>query len=422
MKILIYGLNYAPELIGIGKYTHEMSEWLAARGHQVKVVSSHPHYPEWKVKSEYRNHRYRREQMGDIDVMRCPLYVPERPSGARRLLSYLSFSASSTPAVIGLAARFRPDIVLSIAPSLLLAPAALLASRLCGARAWLHVQDFEIESAFTLNLLSGAPLQRCAEWIERLFLGRFDCISTISPRMIARLANKVSSPQLVEFRNWVDTAVIRPEDRPTPLRAELQVSPQSIVALYSGNMALKQGLETLIDAARLLETKRPDIVFVICGDGPKRDDLMQQSKGLANVRFLDLQPSERMSELLSTADIHLLLQRAEMADLVLPSKLAPMLASGRPILATATPGTQLAAEVDGAGVVVPAHDPPSMVAAITRLADDPALRRRLGDVGRVLAKNRWDKNAILGRLEEKLLAVADRGSIPLPIRSGEPAE
>jgi colanic acid biosynthesis glycosyl transferase WcaI len=408
MKILVYGLNYAPELIGIAKYTQEMCEWLASRGHEIRVISSYPYYPGWRVMKSYKSHRYSRERIGGVDVIRCPLYVPSKPTGWRRLLNHFSFAASSAAVVMWSALKLRPDIVFTIAPSQFIAPAALLAARISGARTWLHVQDFEIDSAFELGILSGDRRRRCAESMEREALVRFDRVSTISPKMMERLAAKGVIPRrIVEFRNWVDTTLIRPQDSAASLRAELAISPQSIVALYSGSMAMKQGLENVIEAARLLTDSMREIVFVICGIGAMRERLIAQSKGLHNVRFLDLRPRERLSELLSMADIHLLPQRAEVEDLVLPSKLAGMLASGRPIIAMAKPGTQLARDVEGAGLIIPAGDPASLVSAVVRLAGDAPLRAQLGQTARGMALSRWDAQAILGRLEQNLIALKD---------------
>jgi colanic acid biosynthesis glycosyl transferase WcaI len=408
MKILVYGLNYAPELIGIGKYTKEMCEWLAARGHDVKVISSYPYYPEWKVIKPYQSSRYSRELIAGVEVIRCPLYVPSEPTGMRRVLHHLSFAGSTAPAVMWLALKFRPDVLFTVAPSQFIIPAALMAARISGARSWLHLQDFEVDSAFELGILSGQGLRRCAERVERATLTRFDRVSTISPKMMERLADKRVAPsRIVEFRNWVDTTVIRPQDRAATLRVELAISPQSIVALYSGSLAMKQGLENVIEAARRLNHSTPEIVFVICGTGAMRERLIEQAKDLDNVRFLDLRPQAGLSELLSMADIHLLPQRAEVEDLVLPSKLAGMLASGRPLIAMAKPRTQLALDVEGAGLVIPAGDPASLVSAVVRLADDAPLRAQLGQVGRGMALSRWDTQAILSRLEQHLIALVD---------------
>lgn len=404
LKILVYGLNYAPELIGIGKYTQEMSEWLASRGHQVKVVTSYPHYPDWKVAKPYTGHRYCSERRNGVDLVRCPIYVPNKPSGSKRLLSHVSFALSSAPAVISAAFSFRPDVIFTVTPSLLTSPAGLIAARLSGARAWLHIQDFEIESAFELGILSGPRLRRFAGGMERRLLARFDRVSTISPKMVEGLRSKGIAPtRAIEFRNWVDTSIVKPQHRMTSFRRELGLGAEHVVALYSGSMAVKQGLDVIIDAARLLASQRPELIFILCGKGPTRNRLMEIAHELPNVRFLDLQPQDRIAELLATADIHLLPQRAEVADLVLPSKLGPILASGRPVIAMANPRTQLAAEVEGAGLIIPADDPAALIEAVVRLADDDSLRARLGASGRAAAEFRWNAQTVLERLEDHLI-------------------
>lgn len=406
MKILVYGINYAPEPIGIGKYTHEMCEWLAGRGHRVKVVTSYPYYPDWKINPSYNNVAYSAEEQHGVGVIRCPLYIPSHPTWKRRLPHYLSFLGSSGPVALWQALTFRPDVVFTIAPSFMVVPAAIAAARLSGARSWLHIQDFEIDAAFQLGITSGSALKTGAEWLERKLLARFDRVSTISAKMLERLvAKRVPRARTIEFRNWVDTSAIRPQGRMGSLRRELGLAPDTLIAMYSGSMALKQGLDTLVDAARLLEQQKPGIAMVLCGNGATRDDLVRRSNGLRNIRFLDLQPAERLSELLSVADIHLLPQRTEVADLVLPSKLGAMLASGRPVVAMAEPGTQLAAEVEGAGLAIPAGDPQALVDALVRLADDPSLRERLGGAARVAAKARWDMQTILGDVERSLHAL-----------------
>ena len=166
------------------------------------------------------------------------------------------------------------------------------------------------------------------------------------------------------------------------------------VALYSGNIARKQGIEVLVEAARLL-AHRTDIVVVICGEGPNRAELEQRAAGLINVQLRDLQPAERMGALLSLADVHLLPQIAGAADLVLPSKLTNMLASGRPVIATTEPGTGLYAEVDGCGLITPPGDAQALAAATAALIDDPALRARMGEAALRRAAARWSKPAII---------------------------
>ena len=156
---------------------------------------------------------------------------------------------------------------------------------------------------------------------------------------------------------------------------------------------------------RSLLQHRPDIAFVICGEGPNRAALAEQAEGLENVQLHDLQPAERMGAMLTMADLHLLPQIAGAADLVLPSKLTNMLASGKPVVATTQPGTGLYAEVDGCGVCVPPGDAQALADAIVALADDAPRRRDLGRAAATRATERWQQQAILARTIKELQAL-----------------
>jgi colanic acid biosynthesis glycosyl transferase WcaI len=186
MRILIYSANFAPEPTGIGKYSGEMAWWLAEHGHEVRVVAAPPYYPTWKVDREYVWPPFRHEQWRGVDVWRAPLWVPKSPTGLTRLLHLISFAITSFPVMIW-QIGWRPDLVLTVAPAFVCAPAGLLTARLCRARAWLHLQDFEVDVAFRMGLLKGKLLQRIVLRIERWVLRRFDTVSTISGRMIERL-------------------------------------------------------------------------------------------------------------------------------------------------------------------------------------------------------------------------------------------
>lgn len=292
------------------------------------------------------------------------------------------------------------------------APAAAAFARLRGARSWLHIQDYEVDAAFDLGLIKGQRLRQWVEAAERWLMRHFDRVSTISGRMVDRvLAKGVEPARVVHFPNWVDISGVAPLHHPSPYRAELGLADDAVVALYSGNMGNKQGLEVLADVARLLKDE-PRIQFVFGGNGSGRADLEQRCAGLPNVRFLDLQPLERLNDWLGLADIHLLPQRADAADLVMPSKLTGMLASGRPVLATAHPQTELGRVVAHdaeCGVVVPPEDPAAMADALRQLVADPARRAALGACGRRYAERELNRDVILARFEAQLKALVAEG-------------
>ncbi len=405
MRILILSMNYAPELVGVGKFSGEMATWLAARGHEVRAVCAPPYYPAWRVGEGYSAWRYRRERLGGVEVRRCPLWVPSRPTGWRRLLHLAGFAAAAAPALLA-QALWRPEVVVVTEPPLACAPLALLCAGLSGAAAWLHVQDLEIEAAFGLGLLPAGLLRRAALGLEGWLLGRFERVSTISEAMRAHLsARGVAAARLVPFPNWVDTQAVRPLTGASPLRSALGIPPGAVVALYSGSMGEKQGLEVVIQAAGLL-LGHPGLLFVLCGQGAARERLEARACGLPNVRFLPLQPAERLGDLLGLADLHLLPQRAGAADLVMPSKLAAMLASGRPVVATAAAGTELERAVAPCGLVVPPGEPARLAEALAGLAGRPQERARLGRVARRLAEERWSKEIVLAEFERRLIECA----------------
>ncbi len=411
MRVQVICINYAPEIISTGVYATGLAEYMAREGVETDVITALPYYPAWKVFDGWRRPfwKARRSENG-ANIVHCPIYVPANPTGPRRILHYVSFAASALPIAIWQGITRRPDVVVMIAPSLIAAPVAWLSARLGGGKAWLHIQDFEVEAAFATGLLKeGSRLGRAAKAFDRWILRRFDRVSSISEPMVARLREKhVPRVRLYEFRNWANLEKVSPLHGPSPLKAELGIT-TPYVALYSGNLANKQGLEVLPDMARALQ-RREDLTIAICGDGPMRAPLMEMCKDLPAIRFFPLQPLDKLSDLLGMADVHLLPQIAGAADLVLPSKLTNMLASGRPVLATTDPDTALGREVIGAGRLVAPGDGAAMAQALEDMLDDPAARAEMGVVARTRALERWDMDAILSRLKNEFDSLSNHAT------------
>jgi colanic acid biosynthesis glycosyl transferase WcaI len=368
-KILIHAINFAPELIGCAKYTTELAQFLERRGHRIEVVTAPPHYPGWFVRQPYRALAYSREMIGAIAVKRCPMLMKTSGGGLWRLLAPLTFAIAAAPMVVWRIMRFRPDVVMCVEPTLFSSPAAMIAAKLVGARTVLHVQDLEVDAAFAVGHIRGGLLRAAAVGLECRLLGGFDRIVTISKKMRAALLAKGLAAAKVEvLRNWIDLDAIKPRSRKcdTVFRAELGIAKERFVVLYAGHVGVKQALDVVLEAARRLAAADNSIHFVIAGDGPMKAVLQQRYGDLANVSYLPLQPAERLDELLSLADLHVLPQHQGAADLVLPSKLGGMLASGRLIVATVEPNTELFELLAKTALLTPAGDAAALAEGILR--------------------------------------------------------
>jgi colanic acid biosynthesis glycosyl transferase WcaI len=412
MKILIHGINYAPEIIGTGKYTGELGRWLAARGHEVRVVTAPPYYPAWRVGEGYSAGKYRRESIAGVDVWRCPLWVPEKPSGLKRLLHLASFATSSFPIMLR-QSLWRPDVVMLIEPPLLGAPAAWLTARVCGARRWMHIQDFELDAATGLGLMDTRRVRRAVYGLERLLLRGAQRVSTITEAMRRRVVEKgVREERTRLLPNWSDVEFVRPMGRDDEVRREFGAGPDDVLVLYAGNMGEKQGLDLILDAADELK-HRGYIKFAMVGTGATRQRLEEAAvrRGLTNVRFFPAQPLERLPLTLAAGDIHLVVQRREAADLVMPSKLTNILAAGKPSVATADPGTTLHDVLNDhdCGITTTPGNVLELVAGVIALAQDATMRERLGHSARRYAENHLDKNTILSEFEADLRQLAKAG-------------
>lgn len=424
MRILITSGNFAPEKTGIGKYTGEMAAWLAERGHQVEVITGFPYYPEWRLDARYPRVSYRTEQDGKVCVHRVPHYIPSDGvvNTKRRMLVDLTMFISSLVPWVKLACdrKRRPDVIIAVCPPLFSGIWPWLFSTLFR-RPWVyHIQDFQVDAAVQLGMIKQGWIGRLLFGLENGLLRAATRVSSITRAMCNRaVAKGVSAQNVVLLPNWSDTSNIYPSDRLTPFRKELGLREDQFVIMYAGAMGRKQGLELVLDAARSL-LDEPRFAFVMIGSGSDAEQLKAEAegRGLVNMRFLPLQPKERFNEVLATGDLHLVVQKGNAADLVMPSKLTNILAAGRASLVTATPGTQLweATQGAGTGLAVVPEDEPAFSAAVQALAGNPAKLRSMGEKARAYAED----NLMLDRILERFEAQLQEWTTPQP-QSGRAA-
>lgn len=398
MKILVYGINYSPELTGIGKYTGEMVEWMAREGHEVRVITAPPYYPQWKVGERYSSWRYRREE-GDATVWRCPLYVPAQPSTLKRLLHLGSFALSSFFPLLA-QRRWKPDRIIGVVPTLFCTPGMRLLAKLSGARTLLHIQDYEVDAMLGLGLAGKGKrgkVARLATAFERSGLHHVDNVSTISRSMMNKAQEKgVAAEKIIFFPNWSEVARFRDvcDDDVRTLRAQLELPLDRKIILYSGNIGEKQGLENVIAAAEQLRELPLMFAIVGQGGGKARLEKMARERGLKNIKFFPLQPYAALPALLKMGDCHLVVQKRGAADAVLPSKLTNILAVGGNAVITAEAQTELGQLCDSYPGIAVCVEPESVDALVSGITQALAMPEN-NTVARDYAERTLDKESVL---------------------------
>ena len=400
MKILVYGINYSPELTGIGKYTGEMVEWMARQGHDVRVITAPPYYPEWKVGEPYSAWRWRREE-GVATVWRCPLYVPKTPTTLKRLIHLGSFALSSFFPLMA-QRRWKPDRIIGVVPTLFCTPGMRLLAKLSGARTVLHIQDYEVDAMLGLGMAGkgkGGRVARLASAFERSGLLNVDNVSTISRSMMNKAQEKgVPAERVIFFPNWSEVARFRDvtDADALQLRQQLGLPADKKIILYSGNIGEKQGLESVIDAADRLREQPWLFVIVGQGGGKARLEKMARERGLSNVIFHPLQSYDALPALLKLADCHLVIQKRGAADAVLPSKLTNILAVGGNAVITAERHTELGQLCDTCPGIAVCVEPESVDALIDGIGQ-ALLMPKSNTVAREYAERTLEKENVLSQ-------------------------
>ncbi|OUC12552.1 MAG: glycosyl transferase [Alkalinema sp. CACIAM 70d] len=400
MRILIYAYNYHPEPIGIAPLMTELAEGLVKRGHQVRVITGMPNYPQRKIYEGYRNKLYMTEERNGVTIQRSYIWVKPRPNLIDRILLDGSFVLTSfLQALRG----WRPDVILSTVPPLPVCVPATVLGWIYNAPVVLNVQDILPEAAVHLGLLRNQPLIKVLEKLEKFAYRSAHTISVIADGFIDNLVGKgVPADKIVCIPNWVDTQFIRPLSKTNNAFRQAQGLENKFVVMYSGNIALTQGLETVIQAAAQLK-HQTDIAFVIVGESKAIAKLQELCNhyGTDNVKLLPFQPREKLPEMLSAADVGLIVQKRNVVSFNMPSKTQVLLASGRAVVAS-VPSTGSAAkaiEKSHGGVVVEPENAEALANTLLQLYQNPQLVETLGLQGRQFALERYSFEQALNQYE-----------------------
>ncbi|MFI9075541.1 glycosyltransferase [Streptomyces sioyaensis] len=399
--------NYAPEHTGIGPYSTQIAEHLAASGADTHVLAGMPHYPAWRVAEGYRGQWRMRERRGGVTVHRRRHTVPPRQTALRRAVFEASILAHG---VVAPPRGVRPEVVLSQMPTL---AGGVLGGRLARRAGVPHVvvvQDLMGAAAAQSGIQGGGRAAAVAGALEARILRAADVVGVVHESFVDRVtAMGVPRARVHVVPNW--THVKGPSGDRAETRARLGWQGDETVVLHAGNMGLKQGLEVLVEAARLADQEAAPVRFVLMGDGNQRAHLQQLAAGSCALTFLPPAGAEEFPEVLAAADVLAVTQKASVLDMSLPSKLTSYFMTGRPVIASVAAEGGTAQEVlrSGAGTVIAPEDSKALLAEVRALAADPEGASRLGARGPQYVEQRLSSRAGLERITALLrLATAGR--------------
>lgn len=393
MRILILGLNYAPEPTGIAPYTASLAKGLVQRGHSVVVKTTHPHYPEWRIREGYGRWS-QRETIAGVRVERLRHYVPRKPTNLTRVISELTFGIRTVFGRWG-----RPDVVLLVSPALFSSSLASLRLRLMAPRVpfvvW--VQDL-YGLGVTETGTGGGRAAQGISGLESALLRSATGVAVIHDRFATHVAEKlrVGSEQVRVVRNWTHL-----EDLDLPPREQTREkydwAPHETIALHAGNMGVKQGLENLVSAAKAAEERGEHVRFVLLGKGNQRELIRAAARGVRNIQFIDPLPDLEYQATMAAADVLIVNEKPGVAEMAVPSKLTSYFSTGLPIVVATDEGSVTAGEIEssGGGVRVNAGDPVALLEAVRALGADKVRAVALGQRGRAFREEVLSEDAAI---------------------------
>lgn len=402
LSVLIIGLNYAPEATGISPYASSLASGLARRGHQVRVLTAHPHYPEWKIRDGYGRWVYN-EAIEAVDVTRLRHFVPTKPSGLNRLASEISFGLRVLFARWG-----RPDVIVMVSPALFATAIAVLRARLGRRRPAVNVW---VQDIYSLGIretgMGGGVAARFITWVEKSTLAAATGVVVIHERFGQYLSRQLEIPpaRIKVVRNWTHLDAASAIDVGA-VRSRLGWLPNEVVVLHAGNMGVKQGLENVVAAAQLADAQGVPVRFVLLGNGSQRDTLQSLGANVDRLQFIAPLNDVGFQEALAAADVLLVNETPGVSEMAVPSKLTSYFNAARPVLGATDSNGLTASEINAAngGRVVPAGNPQALLDGAFALGCDRERADALGANGLRYRKDVLGEAAAIDRFERSLRA------------------
>lgn len=396
--ITLISLNFYPEDTAIGMYSTQLAEYLEAQGAKITVITGFPYYPQWEIWSNYKEKEsFLEEKIGTMRILRYKQYVPKKPTFLKRVLHIIDFTLGTRK---NLRRIKECNLVISIIPFTSSAWLGNTLSRKHNAKHWIHIQDFEFDAAFQSGLTSkkkskGFFYNRLMS-LEKKILDKAYRVSTISHTMLGKLKNKTETPTYF-LPNWID---IEASD-PAKIYLHPYIKENKFTVLYAGNIGDKQDWELFRELVSDLDFNEYQVVVV--GAGAKMEVLKVDLSHLP-IDWHKPVPLDQLASLLASADVHILFQKTEVKDTVMPSKILGMMASARPSIVTGNAIAEPAKifkESQG-GFYESEPDKSRIMQHLQWLKNNPILAKEMGVAARAYSIDKFAKGSILERFTDEL--------------------
>lgn len=402
-KITIIGINYFPEDTAIGLYTTQLAQYLVENNFDVDVITGFPYYPAWRINESYKSKgKFYQETINGVNIFRYKQYVPKKPNFIKRILHLLDFSIGTFFNTFKIK---ETDLVLCVVPFIGSVFIGKILAKFKKAKLWIHVQDFEFDAATDSNLVGNKNIIfNTLFFIEKKLLKSADFISTISTSMVKKLENKVPETRNELLSNWVDANFIQPNNYKT----HTYLKSSKFKILYSGNIGEKQDWDLFIKFAKEIE-KLNDVEIVVVGNGSKRIWLEESLLDLDNIRFYSPVPYNELSNLLCSADLHILFQKVDVIDTVMPSKILAMMSSAKPSLITGNIQSEVSSIIkeSKSGMYFDSQDCKPLIDFVFELKSEKNLQKQYGESARSYVIENYSKSKILEQFKIESFKLID---------------
>jgi len=411
MHILFLSDNFPPEVNAPASRTHEhCRQWVAA-GHQVTVVTCAPNFPRGRVFDGYRNAPWQWETIDGIRVLRVWSYITANEGFARRVLDYLSYMASAT-----LASLFvrRVDVVVGTSPQFFTACAGWMVGALKRRAFVFELRDLWPESIKAVGAMRDSTAIRYIEKLEMFLYRRAARIVSVTHSFRRTLGSRgIDTAKIDVITNGVDVSRFSPRPKDAALLRELGLD-GCFVAGYIGTHGMAHGLETLLDAAQLLQGRNggASVRILLLGDGARKAELraLAAQRGLDKVLFIDSVPKDQVVRYWSLLDVSIIhLRRTELFSTVIPSKLFECMGMGIPVLHGVTGESADIVEREGVGRLFEPENAAALTDALLALQADPAQLARYRQNG-LAAAGRYDRSALAAQMLDVLRTLTPRAN------------